>query len=155
MTSLELTVEALKLCVEPETFERAYAQVSRGDIAPEASEKTISRQIYEALKELGAPPNNLGYQYCADAILLLVREPHLARRVTYGLYVRVGEMHGTTWQRVERSVRRAIESIFDRGDPRVLAKYFGNVVHPDKGKLTNAEFLSAVANHIKIVMGIL
>ena len=55
----------------------------------------------------------------------------------------------TTAARVERAIRHLVEVTWSRGDLKVLERYFGNTVSPEKGKPTNGEFIARLANVVK------
>ena len=47
-------------------------------------------------------------------------------------------------------IRHAIEVAWDRGDIEVLQSYFGYTVSNIKGKPTNSEFISMIADRIRL-----
>ncbi|MBQ2691496.1 MAG: sporulation initiation factor Spo0A C-terminal domain-containing protein, partial [Clostridia bacterium] len=53
---------------------------------------------------------------------------------------------------VERAIRHAIEVAWDRGDVEVLNGYFGYTVSNLKGKPTNGEFISMIADKLRLNM---
>jgi two-component system response regulator (stage 0 sporulation protein A) len=64
------------------------------------------------------------------------------------LYASVAEKYNSTPQRVERAMRHAIESAWNRGDIRVLEDFFGYTIHDNKGKPTNGEFIAMLADKL-------
>ena len=68
----------------------------------------------------------------------LMMDPEVARR------------YNTTPSRVERAVRHAIETAWDRGDLETLQRYFGYTVSNTKGKPTNSEFIAMIADRIRL-----
>jgi hypothetical protein len=50
-------------------------------------------------------------------------------------------------------MRHAIELCFERCDPEIIEEYFGNSVSPNKGKLTNSEFIVRLSNVMRQRMG--
>jgi two-component system response regulator (stage 0 sporulation protein A) len=73
--------------------------------------KTNDKAISNMLLDMGILPHYNGYKYAKTAIELLLIEPNLItrRKVTKELYPGVAAIHQTTWTRVERSIRHAIE----------------------------------------------
>ena len=69
-------------------------------------------------------------------------------RLTTGLYVTVAEKYNSTPQCVERAMRHAIETAWNRGDIRVLEEFFGYTIHDTKGKPTNGEFIAMLADKL-------
>ena len=56
----------------------------------------------------------------------------------------------TTVSRVERAIRHAIEVSWIRGDINLMEELFGFSVSCDKSKPTNSEFLTTIADRIKL-----
>lgn len=102
------------------------------------------------LHEIGVPACIKGYRYLREAIMMAVREPEIISMMTKRLYPEVAQIGGTTPSRVERAIRHAIEVAWDRGDLDVLFKYFGHTVSNFKGKPTNSEFISMLADRIRL-----
>lgn len=157
MSELELTVEALKQCVSPEEFERAMKRISRrerlGGAAWEGNAENREQKIREILLEVGVPAAIRGYRYAATAIGLLLEEPELAEAITKELYPRVAMIHNSTYSRVERAIRHGIEVAWERGDMDVHYRFFRNSVSGEKGKPTNSEFLTRIADLVRDRMG--
>lgn len=65
-------------------------------------------QIYDALYQLGATANYVGFFYTARAIWLCAQEPDRLLLVTKWLYPDVAEHYKTNWKAVERSIRTVI-----------------------------------------------
>ena len=150
MSELEMTVEALKRCVHPEAFTKAMDLVKADRIAaeepapgPDARAKAVIRQL---LKELGIPTSVKGYRYSVTAIMLLMKDPSLADGITKQLYPQTARLCNSTPSRVERAIRHGVECAFNRGDLDVLYGFFGNTVGGYRGKPTNSEFLTCMAN---------
>ena len=51
---------------------------------------------------------------------------------------------------MERAIRHAIEVAWDRGDIEVLQNYFGYTISSVKGKPTNSEFISMIADKLRL-----
>ena len=66
-----------------------------------------------------------------------------------GLYPQPAARFDTTAARVERAIRHLVEVTWSRGDLKVLERYFGNTVSPEKGKPTNGECIARLANVVK------
>ena len=153
MTELEMAVEALKLCIPPDAYERALGKVKRmASHAEKADPKApdLNAEIHRTLRELGVPAHIKGYRCLVCALELALENEYILECVTKALYPAVAEKCQTTPSRVERAIRHAIERTFDNGDLDVLYRYFGNTVDRRKGKPTNSEFLAAVANAIRL-----
>ena len=148
MTTMEKTVAALIRCVPATAFEAAMADIEREnpDVAPNMN---VENTIADLAVELGVPGHIKGHRYIITAVRILIENPDAIDAITKELYPGVAKEHNTTSSRVERAIRHAIEITWDRIDMDVLARYFGCTISPDKGKPTNSEFLSRVANIIR------
>lgn len=110
--------------------------------------KDLRATITALLHELGFPAHILGYRYLKDAIAAAVNDQHMIDAITRKLYPHVAKLHNTTPSRVERAIRHAIETAWDRGDLEVLSNFFGNTVSAHKGKPTNSEFIAMAAVYL-------
>ena len=117
-------------------------------------EHKIEMRVTEIIHEIGVPAHIKGYQYLRHAILMSVRDIDNINAITKVLYPTVARKFKTTSSRVERAIRHAIEVAWDRGDVEVLNKFFGFTVSSVKGKPTNSEFISMIADKIRLEMKI-
>ena len=74
----------------------------------------------------------------------------MVQAITKRLYPAVARKHGSTSSRVERAMRHAIESAWDRGDVEVLNAYFGYTIHNGRGKPTNSEFIAMISDKFRL-----
>lgn len=109
----------------------------------------VQEEIARSLRELGAPVHVKGYVYIKSALEILLQKPEALEGITKDLYPTIARMHTTTASRVERAIRHAIESIYDRNDPDTLNNQLGPS-HWSKGKLTNSEFLAVMAEKLRL-----
>ena len=70
--------------------------------------------------------------------------------ITKEIYPQIACKYDTTPSRVERAIRHAIEVSWIRGDLALMEELFGFSVSCDKAKPTNSEFLSTIADRIKL-----
>lgn len=70
--------------------------------------------------------------------------------ITKILYPSIAKKYRTTSSRVERAIRHAIEVAWDRGDLETLQSFFGYTVSNAKGKPTNSEFISMIADRLRL-----
>lgn len=113
------------------------------------SESDIERSVADVLKHIGISTNVKGYAYLSSAVISVMEKPEMIGHVTKLLYPKVAHMHHTTAATVERMIRHAIDEAWQRGDTEVLGEYFGYTVSRSRGRPTNSEFISCVANKIK------
>ena len=81
---------------------------------------------------------------------MTVNDMDTINAITKVLYPTVAKRYKTTSSRVERAIRHAIEVAWDRGDVEVLNSFFGYTVSNIKGKPTNSEFISMIADRIRL-----
>jgi two-component system response regulator (stage 0 sporulation protein A) len=121
------------------------------NVNSEASNRlSLKCEVTKLIQELGIPAHIKGYNYVREAIVLSVQNPDILESITHELYPAVAKAFNTTGFRVERAIRHAIETAWNRGDTEVLYKYFGNTVSYDKGKTTNSEFISLLTDHLRL-----
>jgi len=116
----------------------------------ERSEADLERRVTSMIHEVGVPAHIKGYQYLRDAIMMTVEDMNVINAITKVLYPTVARHYSTTSSRVERAIRHAIEVAWDRGDVEVLQKVFGYTVSQTKGKPTNSEFISMLADRLRL-----
>lgn len=113
-------------------------------------EVDLEMRVTSIIHEIGVPAHIKGYQYLRDAIIMTVNDMDTINAITKVLYPNVAKKYKTTSSRVERAIRHAIEVAWDRGDVEVLNNFFGYTVSNVKGKPTNSEFISMIADRIRL-----
>lgn len=158
MTEIEMAVEALKKCVDPDAFAKAMEDVKGGNTPAVEQERpvrvkdSVELTAKKLIRDIGIPTAIKGYRYAVTAVLLLVWKIDMADAITKELYPTVAKLHNTTASRVERAIRHGVEVAWSRCDFEVLTEYFGNTVSIDKGKPTNNEFLTRMAEAVQEAM---
>ena len=104
--------------------------------------------VTQHIKTVGITANIKGYHYLRDAILLVHEDFDLMSRLTTGLYATVANKYNSTPQRVERAMRHAIETAWNRGNIKVLEDFFGYTILEARGKPTNGEFIAMLADKL-------
>ena len=110
----------------------------------------IEMRVTNIIHEIGVPAHIKGYQYLREAIIMTVNDMETINAITKVLYPGVAKKFKTTSSRVERAIRHAIKVAWDRGDVEVLNTFFGYTVSNVKGKPTNSEFISMIADRIRL-----
>ncbi len=131
-----------KRMVELMLCDKAEAQDTQ-EMPPRADD-IVTRHI----KQVGITANIKGYHYLRDAILMVHNDFDLMSRLTTGLYATVADKYNSTPQRVERAMRHAIETAWNRGNISVLEEFFGYTILETKGKPTNGEFIAMLADKL-------
>ena len=117
-------------------------------------ELEIEMRVTDIIHQIGVPAHIKGYQYLREAIIMTIHDMEVINAITKVLYPTVAKKFKTTSSRVERAIRHAIEVAWDRGDVDTLQEYFGFTVSGAKGKPTNSEFISMVADRLRLELKI-
>ena len=98
--------------------------------------------IYALLYRLGLTANSVMFFHTAYAVWLCVQQPDRLTLVTKWLYPEVARYYGTTAAAVERSIRRAANTVLTQSFPRftVVIGYIPTV------RPRTAQFLSLLAS---------
>jgi len=124
------------------------AQIPLPALAAPWAEKR--REIAAALMgRLGVSPILKGSAYIREAAAALCCAPQLAHPLAGRLYPFLADRFSTTAGAVERAIRTAVEDTWLRGDLEAIQALFGFSVDADRGKPTNAEFLSMLSEHAR------
>ena len=144
--------------IKPCDFEALADRICHHNIAEQNFERgkkidpdlDIEMRVTDIIHEIGVPAHIKGYQYLREAITMTVNNMDNINAITKVLYPTVAKKYKTTSSRVERAIRHAIEVAWDRGDVEVLNNFFGYTVSNVKGKPTNSEFISMIADRIRL-----
>lgn len=142
----------LKPCSTETVIERVAQLISVAETVGDPVEEAagMERIVTSVLLEIGVPAHIRGYRYLREAILIALSDREAINAVTKVLYPDVAKRYSTTPSRVERAIRHAIETAWDRGDLDTLRKYFGYTVSSSKGKPTNSEFIALIADRLRL-----
>lgn len=117
---------------------------------PNDSGSQIEIVVTDVLHQMGIPAHIKGYHYLREAIILSLADEEMLESITKLLYPTIAERFDTTASRVERAIRHAIETAWDRGDIDVLNGMFGYTVSVGKGKPTNSEFIALITDNLRL-----
>nr|DAE38799.1 MAG TPA: Sporulation initiation factor Spo0A C terminal [Caudoviricetes sp.] len=101
------------------------------------------------LEQFGIPQNLAGYTYLIAGLLLCVEDPRLTDHMTGKLYPAVAELLDKTAIQVERGMRYAIESGWNRGDSTNRFDLLENPLFKGGHKPSNSEFMCSILNRLK------
>ena len=113
-------------------------------------ETRLEMIVTDIIHQIGIPAHIKGYHYLREAIILSINDPEMLESITKMLYPTVAEKFSTTSSRVERAIRHAIETAWDRGDVDVLNGMFGYTISVGKGKPTNSEFIALITDNLRL-----
>ena len=102
----------------------------------------------ELLKTIGVPAHLTGYHYIKIGLALLLENPARFSYGTKGLYQAIAQQAHSSYHRVERNIRTAVEAAFDRGDLELFEKFFGSSIRRKTGKPNNAQFIATLYEHL-------
>jgi len=114
---------------------------------------TIYDKISDILKKLGISPDKNGFHYLRKAIYECYNNPSLMSNITKGIYPLVSSSFNKKESCVERSMRSAIETGWDRGNYEYSTELFSNCVDFYKSKPTNGEFVAVIVDKLLLENG--
>ena len=85
--------------------------------------------------------------------MMVVDAPECAHGMTQHLYPSIAQRFETTPSRVERSIRNAIEAMWNRGTPDTLERAFGKNAGKMFTKPSNGELIALAAERIRMRTG--
>ncbi len=142
-------IEEIILSKEKE-FNDEADETFKADEASKTDEADVVKEITDIMHQIGIPANLSGHTYLRDAIFMCYEEISVINKVTKNVYPTIANKYNTTPSRVERAIRHAIEVAWKRGNIAVVEKIFGYTVDSYKGKPTNSEFISIVADYVRL-----
>lgn len=108
-----------------------------------------TNKITAILKDLGIPANLLGYHYLRYGIELMMDDVSYINGIVKKLYPKIAEKFETTPTRVERAMRHAIETSWEKGSPYLTDRIFSCSVKEGDNP-TNSEFICTVADYLML-----
>lgn len=114
-------------------------------------DRYVMSVITEYLQRLGFSASVKGYRYARCGILMALKNPEYLEEVTKRLYPEIGKKFSSTGSRVERAIRHAITSTWEKGwaDPEFVETKLHNTFSPDR-KPTNSEFLATIVDTMRM-----
>lgn len=120
------------------------------DQSEEILKTKLMNDITAILHEVGIPAHIKGYNYLRTGIQEVYLANGMNGRITKELYPTIARRYYTTSSRVERAIRHAIEVAWSRGNIDMIDSLFGYTVSAYKAKPTNSEFISMIADKLKM-----
>lgn len=128
-------------------YNRAKANLLKLKDSPAMDTVNSAEDIIEQLLlDVGVPSNLSGHRYLVTTIKYCLQHLDTKPCITKVVYPEIAQKCGSSASKVERAIRHAIETAWNRNDWDVLSKYFGNTVNPMSGKPTNSEFIWRLAS---------
>ena len=114
------------------------------------SKNKLLKDITHILHEVGIPAHIKGYNYLRTGIEKMYYSTDMQGKITKALYPFIARKYSTTSSRVERAIRHAIEVAWNRGNVDSIDDIFGYTINAYKAKPTNSEFISMIADRLKL-----
>ena len=114
---------------------------------------SIYDKVAEILKKLGIAPDKNGFHYLRKAIYECYLEPSLLTSITKEIYPMLAQSFSKKESCIERSIRSAIETGWDRGNYEYSNELLSNCVDYYKTKPTNGEFIAIIVDKIMMEQG--
>lgn len=107
----------------------------------EKSSCADEQNIIDLFNKIGVPAHLKGYDYLLKSVRIILEDPSAVKALKRKVYMTVAEQFDSTPERVERTIRNAIELTWNRGDIRLLTDVFGSEITDEKPWPSNSEFL--------------
>ncbi|MGI6161341.1 MAG: sporulation transcription factor Spo0A [Christensenellales bacterium] len=120
------------------------------DCMPQPS---LSQHVMRLLNQVGMQHNLKGHKYLMEAIKMAVENNGELKGMTLSVYPEIAKKFNTEPSRVERAMRHAIETAWNRGPIENKNQLFGYTINAQKGKPTNSEFIAMLSDKIMIEGG--
>lgn len=101
-------------------------------------------QVNAVLRTLSVPTSQNGYHYVRDGILLLMEQPN--QQLTKSLYPAIAMLHGTNAMAVEKAIRTAVSTAWNRRSDAEWRRYFHCAPSGQVPKPTSGQFMSRIAD---------
>lgn len=113
------------------------------DVSSESKEQSLDERIVSFLHELNVSSRLKGYQFLREAIKNVYEDFGLIGAFTTVLYPGIAKKYQTIPQRVERAIRHAIESSYERNYHHSFYQ-----LNFKSRKPTNSQFIADIADHL-------
>lgn len=113
-------------------------------------EKNLEIIVTDIIHDIGIPAHLKGYRYIREAIIMVLNDWELMYKITKQLYPKIACKFKTTPSKVERGIRHAIEVAWLKGKIETLQEIFGYTVSEKRGKPTNSQFISLIADKLRL-----
>lgn len=115
-----------------------------------ATDSEVKLYITKMLKEIGIPPNILGFQYLRDGIYMVYQNRNMLSALKKELYEEIARINATESTRVERAIRHAVEVMWNK-DRSVKAEEVFSYKFMNGGKKPNSsEFIAVLADQLML-----
>jgi two-component system, response regulator, stage 0 sporulation protein A len=128
------------------------AMAEAGSIHPSKyAENRLEIIVTDQIRNMGILPNNAGFHYLREAVVLAIEDPKVLASVTRNIYPVIAGRHNITESQVNRAIRRAIKSSMDK-IRKMEDKKISSDFNLHKKDTTNARIISSLANKAKLLI---
>ncbi|MBP1546078.1 MAG: sporulation initiation factor Spo0A C-terminal domain-containing protein [Oscillospiraceae bacterium] len=112
----------------------------------------VEPMVTEIIQHIGIPANIKGYRYLRNAVMLAMEDMTILDSITKELYPAVARHNNTTPTRVERAIRHAISSAWDRGcgDSAYIERRLHCHIDFHGEKPTNSELIALISDCLRL-----
>lgn len=110
-------------------------------------EETTPQKVTNLLINFGFRPKLIGFSYLRRAIIYCV-ENGTDVSISKTIYPLIAQEFNSTYHRVERAIKTAIETAFNFYNPNLI-NIMGASIDPFKERPTNSEFIFLIADKIR------
>ena len=131
-------------------YSAIFEEVAQGKPPKILADSKTELWVTNLLNEIGVPTHVSGYRYLRGGIILAAQDLEILNKVTKELYPAIAMEFNTFPARVDRSIRHAIEGAWDKKNIEKRLKYLPPDIANRKGKPSNSEFISALADRLRL-----
>lgn len=113
-------------------------------------EEDLGKLVTQVLFRIGISVRHAGFFYIREGILICLMEDLPLVNVGKIIYPQIAQTHDTDGNKVERSIRHAIECCWARKKFNEAESLFDYTISSSSGKPTNAEFFAAVVDKLRM-----
>ena len=111
--------------------------------------REYTQAIRQALLNFGIMPNLNGYHYLMEGTRRALEDRNVLHGITKILYPDLAKHFSTTAPCIERSIRGAVESAWERGTPESRRQFFDGLFDGFDEAPGNARFINAITEFIE------
>lgn len=117
-----------------------------------AAERDLELAVTEIIIRMGIPAHIKGYRYLRCGVLIALRDMSVLDSITKQLYPSIAKRFGTTASCVERAIRHAIASAWDKGvgDIAFIESKLRCKIDFSGEKPTNSELIALISDSMRL-----
>lgn len=115
----------------------------------ENNDAFLEKRISKMLNDIGFAPNLRGYKYIKSAILMCYKDESCLDSITKVIYPKIASQKHTCEAQVERAIRSAIETTWEKNSGEGFYRVLGNINAKKGGRPTNSEFIAYMVENLK------